>query len=283
MGAVRAERRADAEPPAIAAGPSNFTPRAGAVGRRPGRRLGLAASWSSPRPATLILLAARLLRGRSCCRSSIALLIAALVAPVVRWLQPRSACPAGWPRPLVVVGGLAVGRRAAHLRRPAGRQRRHRPRRPGRRRASSEIRDWLQDGPLNASDSQINDYIDQAQEAITEQHRGRRGRSPRSPRSAPRSATSSPASSSCCSRPTSSSPTATGSGPGWSGSSPRAARERGRQLGPGRLDLADPVRPGHRDRRGRRRDRHHDRGRDPRRAVRAARSACWSSSAPSSR
>ena len=32
-----------------------------------------------------------------------------------------------------------------------------------------EIRDWLRDGPLNASDSQINDYIERAQEAITEQ------------------------------------------------------------------------------------------------------------------
>jgi predicted PurR-regulated permease PerM len=32
-----------------------------------------------------------------------------------------------------------------------------------------EIKDWLKDGPLNASDSQINDYIDRAQDAITEQ------------------------------------------------------------------------------------------------------------------
>ena len=30
-----------------------------------------------------------------------------------------------------------------------------------------EIKDWLQDGPLHASDSQINDYIDRTQEAIT--------------------------------------------------------------------------------------------------------------------
>ncbi len=32
-----------------------------------------------------------------------------------------------------------------------------------------EIRDWLRDGPLNASDSQINDFIQRAQDAITEQ------------------------------------------------------------------------------------------------------------------
>jgi predicted PurR-regulated permease PerM len=32
-----------------------------------------------------------------------------------------------------------------------------------------EIRDWLRDGPLNASDTQINDFIERAQEAITEQ------------------------------------------------------------------------------------------------------------------
>ena len=38
-----------------------------------------------------------------------------------------------------------------------------------------EIRDWLRDGPLNASDSQINDYIERAQEAITEQLRATAG------------------------------------------------------------------------------------------------------------
>jgi len=32
-----------------------------------------------------------------------------------------------------------------------------------------EIRDWLRDGPLHASDSQINDFIERAQNAITEQ------------------------------------------------------------------------------------------------------------------
>jgi putative heme transporter len=32
-----------------------------------------------------------------------------------------------------------------------------------------EIKAWLKDGPLQASDSQINDYIDRAQDAITEQ------------------------------------------------------------------------------------------------------------------
>ena len=31
-----------------------------------------------------------------------------------------------------------------------------------------EIRDWLRDGPLNASDTQINDFIQRAQDAITE-------------------------------------------------------------------------------------------------------------------
>lgn len=34
-----------------------------------------------------------------------------------------------------------------------------------------EIKDWLRDGPLNASDSQINDVIKRAQETITEQSR----------------------------------------------------------------------------------------------------------------
>ena len=58
------------------------------------------------------------------------------------------------------------------------------------------------------------------------------------------------------------------------------ARARG-QLGPGRLDLADPVRPGHGDRRGGGRRRHHDRGRDPRTCPSCSPSGCWSSSARS--
>ena len=39
-----------------------------------------------------------------------------------------------------------------------------------------EIQDWLKDGPLNASDSQINDYIERAQDAITERLGRGRGR-----------------------------------------------------------------------------------------------------------
>ncbi|MEJ7832268.1 MAG: AI-2E family transporter, partial [Nocardioides sp.] len=38
-------------------------------------------------------------------------------------------------------------------------------------RGLGEIKDWLKNGPLNASDSQINDYLQQAQDAITEQSR----------------------------------------------------------------------------------------------------------------
>ena len=55
-----------------------------------------------------------------------------------------------------------------------------------------EIKDWLQTGPLHASDSQINDYIDRAQEAITRSndggvdpepgHRGRHRARPRARR-----------------------------------------------------------------------------------------------------
>ena len=97
----------------------------------------------------------------------IALLIAALVTPVVRGLNS-----VGVPRRLaaafVVVGGIAF---IAALLTFAGQQ-------VAQGAADladqvvaglEEIRNWLQTGPLNASDSQINDVIQSAQETITEQ------------------------------------------------------------------------------------------------------------------
>ena len=96
---------------------------------------------------------------------AISLLITALVAPVVASAQevriPRKLAAA-----IVVVGGLAavvllltfVGTQVSR----------------GVSDLSSqvvtgleEIRRWLQDGPLRASDSQINDYIQQAQELVS--------------------------------------------------------------------------------------------------------------------
>ena len=129
-----------------------------------------------------------------------------------------------------------------------------------------EIKDWLRDGPLHASDSQINDYIKRLQDAITKQS-GEGG--------------------------VISSVTEVGTAVGhilagffivlfstyfflsdgnriWAWvvrlSPPRGPRAGG-QLGPGCVDLADPVRAGHRDRGGHRRDPDRDRRGGAERAV----------------
>ena len=97
----------------------------------------------------------------------VALLITALVVPLVEGLTRR-----GLPRPLASIlvvittiagvgalltfAGQQVATGATDLadQTVAGLQ---------------EIKDWLKDGPLNASDSQINDYIKSVQDAISEQ------------------------------------------------------------------------------------------------------------------
>jgi predicted PurR-regulated permease PerM len=97
---------------------------------------------------------------------AVALLITALAAPVV-----RAFCNLGMPRGLataiVVVSGIAV---VGMLLTFAGQQVAN-----GANDLASQvaegigtIRDWLKDGPLHATDSQINDYLDDAQRAITE-------------------------------------------------------------------------------------------------------------------
>ena len=192
-------------------------PRRGAVRRRPGRRLVVAAARHRGRRGVVLgylisFFAVMVIP------VAIALLITALVVPVVDGLvrqRRAAAASAGGPGrrlhdrlvvALLTFAGQQVANGASDLadQTVAGLE---------------QIQDWLRDGPLNASDSQINKYIESIQDAITEQS-GRGRHRHRSPRSAPRSATCSPASSSCCSRPTSSWPTATGSGPGWSGSRP---------------------------------------------------------------
>jgi predicted PurR-regulated permease PerM len=97
----------------------------------------------------------------------IALFIAALTAPVVNLLQ-RLYVPRKLAALIVVVGGIAI---VALLLTFVGQQV-----------ASSvdelsnkvsgglgEIRDWLQDGPLNASDSQIDRWIEDAQDYVQTQ------------------------------------------------------------------------------------------------------------------
>ncbi|TNM37334.1 AI-2E family transporter [Nocardioides albidus] len=97
---------------------------------------------------------------------AVALLISALAAPFVSLIS-RSGVPRGLSALLVVVFGFAI---VGSLLSFAGQQ----VAAGAHDLADStvqglqEIRDWLQDGPLNASDSQINDYIKSAQDLISE-------------------------------------------------------------------------------------------------------------------
>jgi putative heme transporter len=161
---IRADRHHEEEPPPpIEAGPTNFS-RAQVPWA-----FDLAAAWSW---RLLVIAAAGYVVVYLLAMFSvvflpvaIALLIAALAAPVV-----DAAISLRIPRQLaaavVVVGGLSA---VALLLTFVGTQ------------VSAgisdlsdqvvtgleEIRNWLRDGPLNASDSQINDYLQQAQEAVT--------------------------------------------------------------------------------------------------------------------
>ncbi|MGH3336534.1 MAG: AI-2E family transporter [Nocardioides sp.] len=164
---ARAERRPEPIPAPIPTGPSNLAPAQVPWG------VDLAAAWAW---RFLVIVAAGYLIARVLGFFAvitlplvIALLIAALVTPVVNALHAI-----GVPRRLaaafVVIGGIAfiaallsfagqqVAQGAADLADQVVR-------------GLEEIRDWLQNGPLNASDSQINDVIQSAQEAITEQSR----------------------------------------------------------------------------------------------------------------
>lgn len=98
---------------------------------------------------------------------AIALLIAALVSPVVRGLTklglPRG--PASLLTVLVTLGVIVGLLTLAGQQIAAGADDLAASTADG----LGEIRRWLKDGPLNASDSQINDYIGNAQDAITKQ------------------------------------------------------------------------------------------------------------------
>ena len=96
----------------------------------------------------------------------VALLIAALVVPLVGLLQ-RAGLPRGLASLVVVIGGLLlvvalltfVGQQVANGANDLADQ---------TVKGLGEIKDWLKNGPLQASDSQINDYIDRIQKAITD-------------------------------------------------------------------------------------------------------------------
>jgi predicted PurR-regulated permease PerM len=159
---VRAERRTEPEP--IPTGPSNFSRAQVPWG------LDLAAAWAW----RIIIIAAAgyvilwLLAFFAVITLPliIALLITALAAPVVRAMK-EIGIPQGLSAGLVVVGGIAmvvgllsfVGNQVANGATDLADQVVD---------GLGEIRTWLQNGPLQASDSQIENWIERAQKSITE-------------------------------------------------------------------------------------------------------------------
>ncbi|WP_235738635.1 AI-2E family transporter [Nocardioides alcanivorans] len=159
---LRAERRA--EPSPLQGGPSNTRKAQVPWG------LDLAAAWSWRLLMIAVALLALLWLSAYFVVVTmplvIAMLIAALTAPMVRWLR-KIGIPRSISALLVVIAGVGsigalltfVGREIADdyselsVQVVSGLQ---------------EIRDWLRDGPLHASDSQINDWLERAQQAITE-------------------------------------------------------------------------------------------------------------------
>ncbi len=95
---------------------------------------------------------------------AVALLVSALASPLVN-LMDRIGLPRGLSALLVVIGGLAM---VAALLTFAGQQvaTGAADLADSTVRGLGEIRQWLIDGPLNASDSQINEYLQSAQDMI---------------------------------------------------------------------------------------------------------------------
>jgi predicted PurR-regulated permease PerM len=159
---MRAERRAD-EPIGIQAGESNYD-----RGRVP-YGVDLAAAWSW---RLLVLVGAGYVLAKGIAMFAvvvlplvIALLLAALVVPMVDLLV-RLRLRRGLAALLVVIGSIAV---VALLLTFAGQQIAQ-----GASDLASQvvkgleqIKDWLKNGPLHASDGQINAYIKSAQDAVT--------------------------------------------------------------------------------------------------------------------
>ena len=160
---IRSERRTPPAPEPVRAGPSNFSRAHVPWG------VDLTAAWAW---RFLVIAAAAYLIAKVLgflmvivLPVVVALFIAALVEPVVSWLQRRGV-PRGAAAGLMVV--LVIGSVIALLT-VAGNQVAN----GAQDLADSvsegveQITDWLKTGPLHASDSQINDYLDRAQEAIS--------------------------------------------------------------------------------------------------------------------
>lgn len=161
---LREERRTAAAPAPMATGPSNFTRAEVPWG------VDLAAAWGW----RLLVIAAAgylvfwLLGFFSVVTLplAIALLLAALMSPVVGWLQ-RAGLPRSLSALTVVIGLLAVivvlltiaGQQVASGANDLA---------DSTVQGLDEVKRWLKDGPLHASDSQIDTYIQRAQDAITD-------------------------------------------------------------------------------------------------------------------
>jgi putative heme transporter len=164
LSALRSERRTTPQPAPVAAGPSNFSRAHVPWG------VDLAAAWAW---RFLVIAAAGYVVARLIgllmvivLPVVIALFIAALVEPVVTWLDRR-----GLPRPaatgLVVVAGIAsvvglltlAGNQVANGAQDLA---------DSVSEGFAQVVEWLKTGPLQASDSEINDYLDQAQKAISD-------------------------------------------------------------------------------------------------------------------
>ncbi len=160
--AIRAERKPE-EPPSIHAGESNYSRAQVPFG------VDLAAAWSW---RFLVLVAAGYVVARGIAMFSlvvlplvIALLITALVIPVVEALV-RLHIPRGISALMVVIGSIAL---VSLLLTFAGQQISQGANDLAEQVVTGleQIRVWLKTGPLNASESQINSYLQSAQDAVT--------------------------------------------------------------------------------------------------------------------
>ena len=154
------ERRAHLEP--VIGGPSNFRPAQVPWG------MDLAAAWAWRflviAAAGYVVLWLVAFFAVIAVPIAVAMLITALVIPVVDGLQ-RIGLPRGLAALVVVILGLAF---VAALLSFAGQQVANGAEDLADQTSQGlgEIKDWLRDGPLNASDSQINEWIQSAQDAL---------------------------------------------------------------------------------------------------------------------
>jgi putative heme transporter len=159
---LRADRRHE-EPPRIEAGESNFSRAQVPYG------IDLAAAWAW---RFLVIAGAAYVVGILIATFTvlvlplvIALFFAALAVPAVD-LMHRLHCPRGVASLLVVIGGIGL---VALLLTVAGQQIANGANDLAEQVVDGieQIRTWLKDGPLHASDSQINGYLKQAQDLVT--------------------------------------------------------------------------------------------------------------------